>query len=109
MKIIAVLPTDESIILRFLIETLFIIHGETKFNMICPIGIDPEQRYGRPYDHQWYYHIKHPELPTAPSILSLIQTIKELNERPSNDPDPDDDDDDDDDDNLKKLTYASLR
>ncbi|CAF4597324.1 unnamed protein product, partial [Rotaria socialis] len=45
----------------------------------------PEQRYGRPYDHQWYYHIKHPELPTAPSILSLIQTIKELNERPSND------------------------
>ncbi|CAF4717731.1 unnamed protein product, partial [Rotaria socialis] len=38
------------------------------------------------------------ELPTAPSILSLIQTIKELNARPSNDPDPDDDDDDDDDD-----------
>ncbi|CAF4630968.1 unnamed protein product, partial [Rotaria socialis] len=27
MKIIAVLPTDESIILRYLIETLFIIHG----------------------------------------------------------------------------------
>ncbi|CAF4688056.1 unnamed protein product, partial [Rotaria socialis] len=50
MKIIAVLPTDESIILRYLIETLFIIHGETKLNMICPIGIDPEQRYGRPYD-----------------------------------------------------------
>ncbi|CAF4999167.1 unnamed protein product, partial [Rotaria socialis] len=67
MKIIAVLPTDESVILRYLIETLFIIHGETKLNMICPIGIDPEQRYGRPYDHQWYYHIKHPELPTAPS------------------------------------------
>ncbi|CAF4717392.1 unnamed protein product, partial [Rotaria socialis] len=86
MKIIAVLPTDESIILRYLIETLFIIHGETKLNMICPIGMDPEQRYGRPYDNQWYYHIKHPELPTAPSILSLIQTIKELNERPSNDP-----------------------
>ncbi|CAF4635525.1 unnamed protein product, partial [Rotaria socialis] len=41
MKIIAVLPTDESIILRYLIETLFIIHGETKLNMICPIGIDP--------------------------------------------------------------------
>ncbi|CAF2102228.1 unnamed protein product [Rotaria magnacalcarata] len=86
-----VVPTDESIILRYVIETLFIIHGETKLNMICPIGIDPEKLYGPPYDHQWYYHIKHPELPTAPSILSLIQTIKELNERPSNEPDDDDD------------------
>ncbi|CAF4395615.1 unnamed protein product, partial [Rotaria magnacalcarata] len=49
MKIIAVLPTDELIILRYIIETLFIIHAESKLNMICPVGIDPQQRYGQPY------------------------------------------------------------
>ena len=77
-----------------MIETLFIIHGESKLNMICPIGIDPEQRYGKPYDQQWYHHIKHPALPTTESILSLIETINELNERPPNDLDDADDDDD---------------
>jgi hypothetical protein len=46
-------PNDRSIILRYIIETLFIIHGETKLNMICPIGGDPEERYGRPYDRIW--------------------------------------------------------
>ncbi|CAF4775821.1 unnamed protein product, partial [Rotaria magnacalcarata] len=55
MKIIAVLPTDESIIFRYIIETLFIIHAESKLNMICPVGIDPQQRYGQPYDDQWYH------------------------------------------------------
>jgi hypothetical protein len=65
--------------------------------MICPIGIDPQQRYGQPYGDHWFYHLKHPALPTRESILSLIETIKELNERPSNDPDDDDDDDDNDD------------
>ncbi|CAF5198610.1 unnamed protein product [Rotaria magnacalcarata] len=94
MKIIAVLPTDESIILRYIIETLFIIHAESKLNMICPVGIDPQQRYGQPYDDQWYHHIQHPALPTTESTLSLFETIKELNERPSNDHDDDDDDDD---------------
>ncbi|CAF3465460.1 unnamed protein product [Rotaria socialis] len=90
IKIIAVLPQDESIILRYIIETLFIIHAESKLNMICPIGIDPQQRYGRPYDDQWYHHIKHPALPTAESTFSLIKTIKELNERPPSDHDHDD-------------------
>ena len=47
------MPDDRSIILRYIIETLFIIHGETKLNMICPIGSDPEKRYGRPYDLIW--------------------------------------------------------
>ncbi|CAF4318006.1 unnamed protein product, partial [Rotaria sordida] len=42
VAIIAVLPDNCSIILRYLIETLFIIHGETKLNMICPIGSDPQ-------------------------------------------------------------------
>jgi hypothetical protein len=89
-----IVPQDESILLRYIIETLFIIHGETKLNMICPIGIDPQQRYGQPYDDKWYYHIKQPALPTAESIFALIKTIKELNERPPNDHDDDDDDDD---------------
>ncbi|CAF4313813.1 unnamed protein product, partial [Rotaria magnacalcarata] len=47
---------------------------------------------------QWYHHIQHPALPTTESTLSLFETIKELNERPSNDDDDDDDDDDDADD-----------
>ncbi|CAF1988541.1 unnamed protein product, partial [Rotaria magnacalcarata] len=38
--------------------------------------------------------IQHPALPTTESTLSLFETIKELNERPSNDHDDDDDDDD---------------
>ena len=46
-------PDDRSTVLRYIIETLFIIHGETKLNMICPIGGDPEQRYGRPFDFVW--------------------------------------------------------
>ncbi|CAF1029817.1 unnamed protein product [Rotaria magnacalcarata] len=65
--------------------------------MICPIGVDPQQRYGQPYNDQWYYDIKLSAPPTKQSILVLIETIKELNERPSNNHDNDDDDDDDDD------------
>ncbi|CAF1421151.1 unnamed protein product [Rotaria sordida] len=50
---------DRSIILRYIIETLFIIHAETKLNMICPIGGDVEQRYGRPYDLVWCANLNH--------------------------------------------------
>ena len=39
--------------LRYLIETLFIIHGETKLNMICPVGGDSQLRYGRVFDLAW--------------------------------------------------------
>ena len=46
-------PDDRSLILRYIIETLFIIHGETKLNMICPLGGDPERLYGRPFDLVW--------------------------------------------------------
>ncbi|CAF1029938.1 unnamed protein product [Adineta ricciae] len=52
-KIIAVLPNDCSLLLRYLIETLFIIHCETKLNMICPLGGDPERRYGPPFEPIW--------------------------------------------------------
>jgi hypothetical protein len=58
-------PDDRSIILRYIIETLFIIHGETKLNMICPIGSDPERRYGRPYDLIWCDNLNRPFISTA--------------------------------------------
>ncbi|CAF2081067.1 unnamed protein product [Rotaria magnacalcarata] len=58
MAIIAVLPEDHSIILRYIIETLFIIHGETKLNMICPVGGDAEKRFGRAYNLVWCVNLK---------------------------------------------------
>jgi hypothetical protein len=57
---IDLVPDDRSIILRYIIETLFIIHGETKLNMICPLGGDPERHYGRPYDLIWCRHLNRP-------------------------------------------------
>ncbi|UJR18818.1 hypothetical protein I4U23_021946 [Adineta vaga] len=53
VKIIAVLPNDCSTLLRYVIETLFIVHCETKLNMICPLGGDPEKRYGPPFNSIW--------------------------------------------------------
>ncbi|CAF1561801.1 unnamed protein product [Rotaria sordida] len=53
IAIIAVLPDDCPIILRYIIETLFIIHGETTLNMICPLGGDAEKRYGPLYNLYW--------------------------------------------------------
>ncbi|CAF1469686.1 unnamed protein product [Rotaria magnacalcarata] len=68
VAIIAVLPDIRSIILRYIIETLFIIHAETKLNMICPIGIDVEKRYGRVYDLVWCANLKQPPISTTKSI-----------------------------------------
>ena len=79
-------PTDESIVLRYLIETLFIVHAETKLNMICPIGLDPKVRYGLPYDLQWKSHMPRPTLRSTEFVLSIIEMIKELNRRPLNNP-----------------------
>ncbi|CAF4146284.1 unnamed protein product, partial [Rotaria sp. Silwood2] len=53
---------DYSIILRYIIETLFIIHGETKLNMICPIDSGAEQRYGHPYDLVWCADLNRPSM-----------------------------------------------
>ena len=60
-----IVPDDLSIILRYIIETLFIMHGETKLNMICPIGEDPERRYGRPYGLVWCHNLNRPFISTA--------------------------------------------
>ncbi|CAF4032794.1 unnamed protein product [Rotaria sordida] len=53
MAIIAILPDDQSKILRYIVETLFIIHGESKLNMICPVVTNVEQRYGGSYKVDW--------------------------------------------------------
>ena len=59
------MPDDRSIILRYIIETLFIVHGETKLNMICPIGGNPERRYGRPYNLIWCHNLNRPFISPA--------------------------------------------
>ena len=56
-------PDDRSVLLRYILETLFIVHGETKLNMICPIGIDPEKRYGRAYNRVWCANFSRPPMP----------------------------------------------
>ena len=50
---IFLVPESCSSLLRLVIGTLFIVHCETKLNMICPIGGDPDSRYGRPYNLNW--------------------------------------------------------
>ena len=56
------MPEDASSLLRFLVETFFIVHGETLLNMICPIGGDPMQMYGRPYDLDWCHNLERPPM-----------------------------------------------
>ncbi|CAF1579373.1 unnamed protein product, partial [Adineta steineri] len=62
IAIIAILPDDRSILLRYIIETLFILHGETKLNMICPLGGDSYQRYGPPHEFIWCSNLAYPSL-----------------------------------------------
>ena len=62
------MPDDRSIILRYIIETLFISHADTKLNMICPIFGDPEKHYGRPYGRTWCHNLN------RPFILPAIST-----------------------------------
>ena len=64
-------PDDHSIILRYIIETLFILHCETTLNMICPVSGNPEQRYGRPYNLVWCAHLNNPA--TSPNVSSIQQ------------------------------------
>ena len=59
------MPDDCSVILRYIIETQFIIHGETKLNMICPVGGDPQKRFGRPHNLVWCYDLNRPFVATA--------------------------------------------
>ena len=62
-------PDDHSIILRYIIETLFILHCEPKLNMICPVSRNPDERYARPYNLVWCAHLNHPSnLSNTPAI-----------------------------------------
>ena len=65
------MPDETSLILRYIIKMLFVIHGETKLNMICPIGGDPEKRYGRPYNLVWCADLHHLSLSTTTSNSQL--------------------------------------
>ena len=53
-------PEDHSRILRYIIETLFSLHCETKLNMICPIYKNPDEQNRRPYNIVWCAHLNHP-------------------------------------------------
>jgi hypothetical protein len=39
--------------LRYTLQTLFSIHGETKLNMILPPGLDPDQVHGPVVKSDW--------------------------------------------------------
>ena len=62
---IATVPDETSLIVRYIIKTFFVVHGETKLNMICPIGGDPEKRYGRPHNLVWCADLNHPSISTT--------------------------------------------
>jgi len=66
---IHVVPDDSSILLRYIIETLFAIHGETKLNMISPLrrgDKDSEQLHNRPYNLVWCHNLNRPFVVTTP-------------------------------------------
>ena len=69
-------PDETSLILRYIIKQLFVIHGETKLNMICPIGCDPEKRYGRPYNLVWCAGLNPPTISTTISSRQQHNTIQ---------------------------------
>jgi hypothetical protein len=60
-------PDETSLILRYIIKILFVIHDEPKLNMICPIGGDPQQRYGRPNELVWYANLDHRSMSSTTS------------------------------------------
>jgi hypothetical protein len=55
---------------RFLIEQLFAIHGETKLNMICILGGDPQKWYGYPFSLPWCRDLNHPSISSTNSKTS---------------------------------------
>ena len=66
-------------LLRYMIETLFIVHAETELNMICPLGGDVEHRYGQGYMPEWCRHVDPSELPagarTVTSLPNMMNTL----------------------------------
>jgi hypothetical protein len=75
-------PRPRSRLLRYIIETLLITHAETELNMICPMGGNPEHRYGRGYDLEWCRFIHPPAsvssnatTTTDPSLPNMMTTL----------------------------------
>lgn len=72
-------PDNTSRLLRYIVETLFIVHAETELNMICPVGGDVEHRYGQGYMPEWCRHVDPSELPTGTrsttSLPNMMNTL----------------------------------
>lgn len=77
-KFFFLVPNDPSRLLRYLIETLFIVHCETQLNMICPLGADPERRYGRVYNRPWCQGLDQPSTTTTTTTASNTNMINLL-------------------------------
>ncbi|CAF1146438.1 unnamed protein product [Didymodactylos carnosus] len=79
-KIIVVLPDGCPKFLRYILETLFIIHGETELNMICPLGGSPHRRYGCPYQRDYFRYVGRPptilfDTTNNPCASNMITTL----------------------------------
>ena len=59
--------TENLLILQYIVQQLFVIYGETKLNVICSVGSDPEKRYGRPYNLVWCADLNHLSISTTTS------------------------------------------
>jgi hypothetical protein len=46
------------------------------------MGTDPQQRYGLPYDQQWYTRLHHQAVTTMHSITYAIGRINQLRPHP---------------------------
>ena len=64
-----------STLLRYVIETLFIVHGETALNMICPVDGNADNRYGPGYDSKWFQNIYPPPTTTDPTLSIMMNTL----------------------------------
>lgn len=67
-----------STLLRYIVETLFIVHGETALNMICPLGGSAETRYECGYDPEWCRHIYPRPVSSNPTPTATTTTDPSL-------------------------------
>ena len=49
----SIVPDNASSLLRYVLETLFAIHGETQLNMIRPLEVARDCHYERTFDLDW--------------------------------------------------------
>ena len=63
-------PDESDFVFRSIIKELFVIHGETKLDMICVVGRDPERYYGHPFSNPWCRGLNHPSISSTTSQVS---------------------------------------